>query len=205
MGYKGFIQLALRSGQYKTINAREVRQGELIEEDFVSGEMKFKRADNRETLPITGYVAYYELVNGARHTIYMTRQEIEAHAKKYSQSYKNDKYGTSQWTQNFDCMALKTVLKLLLSKWGILSIEMERAVTFDQSNVPGQVNAIETDFDEINPEYIDNQPEAIQQDPDSPALSKAESVEARANAIHQRFMQQKQMQEASEQFKKGGQ
>lgn len=80
MGYKGFVQLALRSGQFKTLNATDVREGELVSEDFVTGELQFKKADNRESLPVIGYVAYFKLLNGFEKYLYMTTAEMKAHA-----------------------------------------------------------------------------------------------------------------------------
>lgn len=132
MGYKGFVQLAIRSGQFKTINAREVRQGELVEEDFITGEMKFKRAENREKLPIIGYVAYFRLTSGFEKYFYMSMDEMVAHAKRYSQTYKKG-YGLWADKDMFDSMAEKTVLKLLLSKYAPLSVEIQNALAADQA------------------------------------------------------------------------
>ena len=88
MGYKGFVQLALRTGQFKTLNATEVHKGELIDENFVTGELTFKKAENRESLPIIGYVAYFKLLNGFEKYLYMTDAEMKAHALRFSQTYK---------------------------------------------------------------------------------------------------------------------
>lgn len=144
MGYKGFIQLAIRTGLFKTINAKDVRQGELVSEDFITGEYTFKKAENRESLPVIGYVAYFRLLSGFEKSMYMTKQEVDAHAKRYSQTYKKG-YGLWADKDMFDSMALKTVLKLLISKYAPLSVEMKSALQSDQAT-----------FDENgNPNYID--------------------------------------------------
>ena len=129
MGYKGFIQLAMRSGQYQTINATKVFEGQLIKNNLLTGEIEFN-ADLKASEKIIGYVAFFRLLNGFEKCYYMTKEEVEKHAKMYSKSF-NNKEG--QWSKNFDAMALKTVLKLLLSKYGILSIEMQSAIQKDQS------------------------------------------------------------------------
>ena len=132
MGYKGFVQLALRTGQFKTLNATEVREGELVNEDFVTGELTFKKADKREALPVIGYVAYFKLLNGFEKYLYMTAAEMKAHALRFSQTYKRG-YGLWADKEMFDAMAKKTVLKLLLSKYAPLSVEMQNALKADQA------------------------------------------------------------------------
>lgn len=125
IGYKGIVQLALRTGQYKTINAGAVCEGQIQEIDFVTGEIIRGEKISDE---IVGYVAYFELLNGFHKSLYMTVDEIDEHAKKYSQSYNYDlKSGrkSSVWSSNFHAMACKTVLKLLLSKFGIISIDQQ--------------------------------------------------------------------------------
>lgn len=129
MGYKGFIQLAMRSGQYQTINATKVFEGQLIKNNLLTGEIEFN-ADLKTSDKIIGYVAFFRLLNGFEKCYYMTKEEVEKHARMYSKSF-NNKEG--QWSKNFDAMALKTVLKLLLSKYGILSIDMQSAIQKDQS------------------------------------------------------------------------
>lgn len=132
MGYKGFIQLAQRSGQMRIINVRDVKEGELIGEDFVTGELQFQMLpyDKREQAKTVGYVGFFELNNGFRKMEYWSVQKLEAHAKKYSQTYKK---GYGVWKDNFDAMARKTVLKDLLSKYAPLSVQMQNAITNDQA------------------------------------------------------------------------
>lgn len=138
MGYKGYIQLAMRSGQFRTINVRDVREGEIVDEDFVSGELKFSKlpADKRGAAPIVGFVAYFELNNGFRKMSYWTVEELKAHGLRYSQTYASKKdfiRESSKWSTDFEAMASKTVLKLLLAKYAPLSVEMRDAVKIDQA------------------------------------------------------------------------
>lgn len=137
MGYKGFIQLAIRSGQYKTINTTEVREGEIKRNKF-TGHIDF--VGERDNGKIVGYLAYIEMLNGFQQSLYMSVNQVMAHAKKYSKTFA--KYGTGLWKDEFDLMAKKTVLKLLLNRYGVLSTEMQKAVIADQSDSNG--------------EYIDN-------------------------------------------------
>lgn len=138
IGYKGFVQLAIRSGQFKTINVAEVKEGELLDEDLVTGEIKFKRVADRDDLSTVGYVAFFRLANGFEKMFYMTCEQVETHAKKYSQTYSSSKSfirEQSKWTTDFDAMAKKTVLKLLLAKYAPLSVEMRDAIGSDQAVV----------------------------------------------------------------------
>ncbi len=161
LGYKGFKQLAQRSGQFKVLSESDVREGELIEHNRLTGEMKFDWIQDskvRLSKPIIGYVSYFELSNGFSSTFYMTKEEAEAHGKKYSQTYK--KFGSGLWKDEFDSMALKTVCKLNLSKNAPLSIEMQRAVVADQSVIKNFDPDNEDTLD-IEAEYVDNQPDRI--------------------------------------------
>ena len=151
LGAKAYTQLALRTAQYKKINVRDVRDGEIVGEDFVSGEMQFKKLEkDREKAPIVGYVAMFELINGFSKQLYMSIEEIDAHAKRFSQTYRKG-YGLWADKDMRPKMAEKTVLKLLLSKWGVLSVEMEQAIKSD-SAVLGENNSVR---------YVDNEEDAI--------------------------------------------
>ena len=120
MGYKGYIQLAMRTGQYQTINAAEVYEGEIIKQNRFTGEYEFGEKTSDK---IVGYIAYFKLVNGFEKYLYMSSEEMQAHARKFSKNYKG---GTDKWgLTDFHSMAIKTVLKRLISKYGILSIEMQ--------------------------------------------------------------------------------
>jgi recombination protein RecT len=158
MGYKGFIQLAQRSGQYKIINSSDVREGEITNHDRMTGEIQFnwtQDATERLSNPVIGYLSYFELNNGFRHTLYMTAEEVEAHAKEYSQVYKSK--GKGLWKDKFDAMALKTVTKLNLSKNGPLSIELKQAMLSDQAVIKSDAFTNDPETLDIEPEYIDNQ------------------------------------------------
>lgn len=167
MGYKGFVQLAIRSGQFKSLNATEVRLGELVSEDFVTGELSFRKAENREGLPVIGYVAYFKLVGGFEKYLYMTVEEMKAHALRYSQTYKKG-YGLWAEKDSFDAMARKTVLKLLLSKYAPLSVEMRDAISLDQAVLKG----------EDKYEYVDNSPDE-QPQPEASETAKRKAVEVK--------------------------
>ncbi len=144
IGFKGFIQLAMRSGQFKTINVRDVKEGEIIGEDFISGENQYKRlSENRESAKTIGFVAYFELVNGFRKSLYMSGDEINHHAEKYSKTFRSN---NSTWKTEFDAMAEKTVLKRLLSKYAPMSVEMQMATKYDQGIIR----------DNDNVEYMDS-------------------------------------------------
>jgi len=126
IGYKGLIQLAMRTGQYRIINADVVFEGELKSRDKLTGEIDF--TGERSSENIEGYFAHIEMLNGFSKTLYMTKQQVTDHAKKYSASYN---YPQSAWKTNFDEMALKTVLRNLLSHYGFLSVEMMGVIDKD--------------------------------------------------------------------------
>ena len=128
MGYKGYIQLAIRSGYYKYINARVVYEGQLVDDDFLTGRLGFQSA--RTSDKVIGFMAHLELLNGFSKTLYSTVEEITEHAKKYSKSYDPSK-SDNIWVVEFESMAMKTQLRDLLSKWGILSTEMQTAIADD--------------------------------------------------------------------------
>lgn len=138
IGWKGLVQLAQRSNQYRKLNSSRVYEGQIKEIDFVTGDIiRGEKISDQ----VVGYVAYMELINGFNKAIYMSVEELKQHAQKYSQSYAYDvkkRSNSSVWSTNFDSMAKKTVLKQLLSKYGIMSIDtrstdMARALQADQS------------------------------------------------------------------------
>lgn len=139
LGYKGFQQLALRTGQYKAINTTDVRKGEIGKRNRLTGEIEWNWIGDETTrlnTPIVGYVNYFRLLNGFESTFYMSKEEMEQHALRYSQTYRStDAYTKSQskWTTDFDSMAAKTVIKLNLSKNGVLSTELQEAIIADQA------------------------------------------------------------------------
>lgn len=135
-GYRAFIQLAIRTGQYRRINVTDVREGEIKSMDLLTGEIAVDAVPNRIELPVIGYAAYFELVNGFSKTLYMTVEELQRHAMSYSKTYSSKFESTrnsSKWATDFDAMAKKTVLKLLLSKWAPLSVQMRELVRTDQA------------------------------------------------------------------------
>lgn len=140
MMYKGFIQLAIRSGQYKEMGVSEIYEDEIEEYDPIFGKVYFAKKkgvqrENGEKDKIVGYFAYFDLISGFHKELYMTKEECRNHAETYSASYRQDlvkKWSSSKWTTNFDDMAKKTVIKQLISKWGIMTVEMQRAVLDDQ-------------------------------------------------------------------------
>lgn len=148
MMYKGFVQLAIRSGVYEDMNVSEVYEDEINLYNPITGEVElvtdFAQCTQRKegkTDQIVGYYAWFKLLTGFRKSLYMTVDECRNHAQKYSASYKQDlKKGwtSSKWTTDFDPMAKKTVLKLLLSRWGVLSIDMQRAIQDDQKVFDGE-------------------------------------------------------------------
>lgn len=137
IGWKGFIQLAIRSGQFQAINATDIREGELKGYDLMTGEVQVQAVPDRESKPVIGYLAYFKLTNGFAKSLYMTAEEIEQHATRYSQSYRGKYKDSSLWATDKDAMAKKTVLKLLLNRFAPLSVDMAKAVQADQSVLHG--------------------------------------------------------------------
>lgn len=199
LGYKGYIQLAIRSGYYKKLNVIEIKEGELNRFDPLTEEIDvtlIEDADARESSRTIGYYAMFEYVNGFRKAIYWSKEKMLSHADKYSPAFSKDatngkypkvsyadyeagnyapsdewKY-SSFWYKDFDAMAKKTMLRQLIGKWGVMSIEMQTA--FNRDNAVGELNEKnEIVFDEApivnDSEYIN---EAIQ----SPEMTEAESI-----------------------------
>jgi len=153
LGYKGYIQLCMRTGAYRYINADVVYEGELVKHDKLTGEIEIdpeKRTGDKKV----GYFAFIETLNGFRKTLYMTVEEVTKHAQQYSKSYSSK---NSVWATDFDAMALKTCLRLLLSKYGIMSVEMQRAYIADSIDtvgladeaIQGEDNVFEVEADVI--------------------------------------------------------
>lgn len=163
IGYKGFLQLAMRSNQYKTINAGPIYEGELKSTNRLTGEIELNNDPEllekieEGSLKIVGYLAYFKLLNGYEKAIYMTRKQVDNHAMRYSKTYNSsnaDVRKNSKWVTDFDDMATKTVLKRLLSKYGPLSIDMQKALKVDQASFNDDV--IKTGDIEGNISYPDN-------------------------------------------------
>lgn len=134
LGYKGYVQLALRSGYYKRLNVMSVKAGELKRYDPMWEEIEIELIEDeatREKTQTIGYVAMFEYQNGFRKVLYWSRDKMEAHALRYSKGYKA-KSGYTFWEKDFDAMAYKTMLRQLISKWGIMSIDLQTA--FEQDN-----------------------------------------------------------------------
>lgn len=144
LGYKGYIQLALRTGQYRAINVIEVYEGQLKKWNPLTEELELD-FEAKVSDVVIGYAGFFELINGFRKTVYWTKEQIEAHRKRFSKS----DFG---WKNDYDAMAKKTVLKAMLSKWGILSIEMQNAFNEDEKEVR-EVKDITNEVQET--EYIE--------------------------------------------------
>lgn len=152
---RGLVQLALRTGQYRKIEVEAVHAGEIKSRNRFTGEIEFgEPTDNN----VVGYLGFFELCNGFRKFLYMTNEEINEHAQKYSQTAKR---GYGLWVDNFEAMAKKTVLKLLLAKWGPLSVEMQTALLRDQTAAAD---------DNAQPTYVDNTP-LVEETPTPPSFT----------------------------------
>ena len=153
LGYKGYVQLALRSGQYRKLNVLAIKEGELVRYDPLNEEIEVNLIQDeavRESTPTAGYYAMFEYINGFRKTMYWSKEKMVEHAKKYSNGYKKDlQKGTSYtfWSKDFDGMAYKTMLRQLISKWGIMSIELQQAIDGDMAVIheDGTRNYVEID------------------------------------------------------------
>ena len=152
MGFKGYIQLALRTGQYKALNALAINEGVFVGRNEI-GEpiMDWTKLD--ESMETVGYCVAWRLVNGFSKVCYWPKAKIEKHAKQYSQAYR--KGSNTPWKTHFDEMALKTVIANELRKWGIMSVDMQKAYDFDQSVIRDGM-----------PMYVDNQIESVKRTPD---------------------------------------
>lgn len=165
LGWKGMHQMALRSGVYKTISVVDVRDGEFVSYNRLTGDLQLsfiEDEDEREKSPVVGYAGYYRLVNGAEKTIYMTKKQVEAHERRF----RKGQYMGKGWRQDFDAMALKTVYRQLIGKWGVMSIDyrtsqdaadLAKQIADEDSfsadfSLPGNPGPIEANGFEINPD-----------------------------------------------------
>ena len=171
LGYKGYIQLAERSGYYKKINVLAIKDGELVKYDPLNEEIEVNLIEDDETREGTetiGYYAMFEYMNGFRKTMYWTKKKMLTHADKYSQAFNKESYKkilageipqedmwkySSFWYKDFDGMAFKTMLRQLISKWGIMSIEMQKAFDNDMAAIQ----------DDGKPYYIENDQEQVEE------------------------------------------
>lgn len=153
IGWKGLVQLAQRTGLVETIGVREVHQGEYVGQDEF-GEDIFKFSHEFDNAEIVGYFAYLRLINGFKKTIYWTKEQCDVHAHKYSKSYGTGKT-TDNWTNMFDEMAKKTVLKQLISKWCPQSVELNTAIQADQATIDrnGEYHYVDND-ETLPPEEV---------------------------------------------------
>lgn len=177
IGYKGYLHLAIRSGQYKDIDVFEIHEGEFKGRDKDTGKFKFEFIENeteRLSKPVIGYMGYFELLNGFRKTLYISKEEMEQHANTYSKAFNLEDYKKLQagqipekdlwkyssfWYKNFDTMAFKTVLRQLISKWGIMSIELQEAFTKDMAVMKdnGDYEYVDNPSYEEEPVFVEEQ------------------------------------------------
>lgn len=183
LGYKGYVQLAMRSGHYKKLNVVAIKKGELVKYDPIEEEIEVNLIEDdevRENTETIGYYAFFEYVNGFKKCLYWSRKKMEAHALKYSKGYKAKK-GYTFWEKDFDGMAYKTMLRQLISKWGIMSLEMQKAFESDMAVIK------EVDGDNVKVDYIDNddkvefndQPQQLEEQPKSNIVDEVEKFKAR--------------------------
>lgn len=161
LGYKGYIQLAIRSGYYKKLNVLAIKEGELKQYNPLDETLEVNLIEDdevREQTPTIGYYAMFEYQNGFTKTLYWSKAKMQAHAQKYSQSYRKDlknKTSWSYWAKDFDGMAFKTMLRQLISKWGLMSIDFQTAITNDMAVITEQGQ----------PQFVDNQEDIIDATP----------------------------------------
>lgn len=165
LGYKGYIQLALRSGAYKRLNVFAVKAGELVCFNPITEEVELNIIQDeqaREKAPSVGYLAMFEYLNGFTKTIYWSREKMEAHALRYSKGY-SAKKGYTFWEKDFDAMAYKTMLRQLISKWGIMSIDLQTAFEADAQSDAEFIQAEEATIPDAQGDFL-NIPESAEGD-----------------------------------------
>jgi recombination protein RecT len=191
IGYKGYIQLAIRSGAYRRINVLAIKAGELLSWNPLTEECSIQLIDNdslREQADTVGYYASFEYTNGFTKTLYWNRAKMEFHANEYSEAFKIDKYRdikagkipksemwkySSFWYKSFDDMALKTLIRQLISKWGVMSVDMQEAVVKDMGEI--------TTSGDVN--YIDNEPNLSTKTIADPKPKQPQDMQAKQEAF----------------------
>lgn len=168
IGYKGYIQLAIRSGQYKKLNVLAIKEGELKKYDPLNEEIEVELMENeeeREKAETIGYYAMFEYLNEFRKTLYWSKQKMEAHALKYSMGYRAKK-GYTFWEKDFDGMAYKTMLRQLISKWGIMSVDltMQKALESDMAVINDNGTYDYIDNTDAEPIVVQNEEQPEQQE-----------------------------------------
>ncbi len=151
LSYKGYLELAMRSGQYKKIHVTDIREGELKSYNPIEDEYIFEPitdVEKRNSAPVIGYYGYFILTNGFKKALYWSKEKLEAHAKKYSAAYRKG-WDSSLWKTDFDAMAQKTIIRQLISKHGVMSIEMQKGFESDYGVIR----------EDGTPEFIDNVPD----------------------------------------------
>ena len=205
LGYKGYIQLAIRSGQYKKLNVIAIKEGELIRFDPLNEEIEVKLIEHeeaREKAETIGYYAMFEYVNGFRKAIYWSKEKMKAHAMKYSPGYASDlKKGTKWtfWSKDFDGMAYKTMLRQLISKWGIMSIDMATAIDSDMAviNEDGTKDYVETDEGNIiDVDATEKEPDETITDHDTENLQQEQKSDEKKDNNHQEASMQETVQQS---------
>ena len=164
LGYKGYIQLAIRSGQYKKLNVLAIKEGELIRFDPLNEEIEVNLIQDeelREKAPTIGYYAMFEYTNGFKKAMYWSKAKMEQHALKYSKGYQAKK-GYTFWEKDFDGMAYKTMLRQLISKWGIMSIEMQSAIDADMAVINEDGSKVYVD-DEPETDFVETKAEEVKE------------------------------------------
>jgi len=192
LGYRGMLQLAIRSGQYKRLNVLPIKEGELISYNPLDEEIEVELIEDdeqREAAETIGYYASFEYVNGFKKTLYWSKKKMQAHAKKYSQGYAADlRKGTSWtfWSKDFDGMAMKTMLRQLISKWGVMSIDMVSAMDADMAVIKPDLTPEYVETEEVpaqdaqeGPAKAENPPEAPKVETPTPKVEKPQETAPR--------------------------
>lgn len=182
LGYKGYIQLAIRSGQYKKLNVIEIKEGELKKYNPLDEEIEVNIIEDdvaRGKAKTVGYYAMFEYTNGFKKTMYWSKEKMEAHAKTYSQGYRSDLNNKTKytfWSKNFDDMAKKTMLRQLISKWGVMSVEFQKAFDADMGVLDnkGNVEYVDNVPDEVFDASVDDVPAAFNVDEDGVVLEEVD-------------------------------